>query len=556
MNRFLYASLFVLLSVAGALLGATSANAASEFDNVINNTPNATLISPNNTVFMDVTSAGEYTWKDILVGDSPWSSPLDSGQRSQVNSAVADGRYIVSVIQGYDLGQFLNIRTYDGPATYRLENWTNANSTTTGIMTQQTGGGYSYNITINNSGTPIVGNNLNGTVSGVWSSSGFYSHPSVQEWQDRAWIFLFGSQLSVNYPPDYEGEIPQENPTVDPALASPDVQINSGNSIFFEAIDLRFNTIDPNQWVCSDLLAPVWHYEIWEGQDPETDVLYNSGSLSSTGKLKITLKAEIDWSIVSWYSCGESPVFTASNFTYFSTGVASYSPHKPEWYITEAINWKATIQDKNFNTFDGNPFTCDGGFVPVLHYQIWRVLPDENVLITSGIQSASAQIIYQFDTGDSTRTYFVSGYYNCGVDDPNQFDPSDPSTLDFEITGNGVLNMNLLESCLQEAFPFVNVPGCIANISVVVNLLSFGSIVFSNNWMSPTGGSGSSIAPMSLTESCYSLVVIDDWLSLPDDYQACPQIPSYVRNVTTPFVTFALGLLTITFLARNRGSEW
>lgn len=554
MNRFLHASFFVLLSVAGALLGATSANAASEYDNTIRNTPNATLISGDTTLYVDAGISSEYSWSNILLGNTSYSSNLTIDEKNSLNTALANGSYLVTVEEYTPditfARQTLTIRVYNSVATTTYGFSTLYGCQT--VLSQFSGTSYTdYNIILNNNNTVSIFR----TTPGIWSSGGIVS-PDCSTEGASYFIYQFPSYATVLYPDDYEGETPQPEPNTDPSNSSPDVQINSGNSIFFEAIDLRFNTIDPNQWVCSDLLAPVWHYEIWEGQDPDTDVLYSSGSLSSTGKLKITLKPELDWAIVSWYSCAEEPIFTASNFTYFSTGVSTYSQHKPEWYILEAINWKATIQDKNFNTFDGNPFTCEGGFVPVLHYQIWRVAPEENILITSGIQSASAQIIYQFDTGDSARTYFVSGYYNCGTNDPNQFDSSDPSTLEFEITGNGVLNMNLLESCLQEAFPFVNVPGCIANISVVVNLLSFGSIVFSNDWFTPIGGLASSGSTMSLTDSCYSLVVIDDWLNLPDDYQACPQIPSYVRNVVTPFVTFALGLLTITFLARNKGSEW
>lgn len=93
-------------------------------------------------------------------------------------------------------------------------------------------------------------------------------------------------------------------------------------------------------------------------------------------------------------------------------------------------------------------------------------------------------------------------------------------------------------NCFIETFPFIELNECLNNMELLVNLLSFKSISYANDW--------------SPTVECHDLATLGDWLPL-DNTTVCPQIPSFIRLITTPFVTFLLGLLTIKFLTSREG---
>jgi len=208
--------------------------------------------------------------------------------------------------------------------------------------------------------------------------------------------------------------------------------------------------------------------------------------------------------------------------------------NSPAWYISNIISNVGTFHDKNFNTFDDNPFLCEGGLAPILYYEIFRILPDDSeVLLTSGFQSATAQITYDFKEGDSDRDYLLLGWYDCGDGTifPNQ------GRLVFTINRAGLQKIDLFENCLLPIFPWVNADGCLANLYTVINLFYFGKVTL------PT---------FSFDTTCRNLYLMDDWLGLPSGYQVCPQIPSTVRSITTPFVAFMLGLVTLGFIKRIR----
>jgi len=92
-------------------------------------------------------------------------------------------------------------------------------------------------------------------------------------------------------------------------------------------------------------------------------------------------------------------------------------------------------------------------------------------------------------------------------------------------------------NCFQAEFPFIDIEQCSETFQVLISQLNFGGIVFPELKHDP---------------QCRSLNTMDDWLGLPDGYNVCPQIPAYVRQVTTPFVAFLLGLLTMGFIKRVR----
>jgi len=95
-----------------------------------------------------------------------------------------------------------------------------------------------------------------------------------------------------------------------------------------------------------------------------------------------------------------------------------------------------------------------------------------------------------------------------------------------------------LDNCFVEAFPYVDLVSCVQNLQNVAELLSFHTISFKNEWATP--------------DDCHTLTILGDWLYL-ENKTICPQFPTTIRNITTPFVTFLFGLLTVKFLTRNEG---
>lgn len=215
------------------------------------------------------------------------------------------------------------------------------------------------------------------------------------------------------------------------------------------------------------------------------------------------------------------------------------SDQVPKLQLLNVVDFKGTFSDANFATYDEVPFLCLDDLAPALHYEIYRETPVET-LITSGVISATGQLEFQFTRSDQNLDYRIVGYYDCGDSEGQPiFDES--SYADFTITRGGIIESTIFEDCMNADFPFVHFDECIANLYTTLNLISFNTIGFNNSWNS--------------ADTCYNLVVLDDWLHITNP-TVCPQVPSFVRTIITPFVTLLLGLVTITFLARNRGSNW
>lgn len=120
----------------------------------------------------------------------------------------------------------------------------------------------------------------------------------------------------------------------------------------------------------------------------------------------------------------------------------------------------------------------------------------------------------------SQNTVLTGSSENCEGNICNAIDTSDFSSL--------------ISQCVSETFPFLDIDACSRPIQSIARTLSFNKIQFANDW------SGSS--------DCRNLVVLDEWLNLPSNYQVCPAFSSSVRDTITPFLTLLLGLLTIRFL--------
>lgn len=228
------------------------------------------------------------------------------------------------------------------------------------------------------------------------------------------------------------------------------------------------------------------------------------------------------------------------------------SDYVPDWYASEAVNWVVSLHDQNFNTFDGIEWTCseDGnsiieggdGLAPVLYWQVWRddfPTEGENLLIDDGYQSATAPVMVELPINrDEAREYRVAGWYECGGD----VDFTDASNFTFIVNKGGVLDeSSALSDCISEEFPFIHLDDCISNLAIFGKIALFGGATFNNNWTAST--------------DCTTLNTMDDWLHL-ENPTVCPMMPSYVRNIVTPFITFILGLITMRFLATRTGKDF
>lgn len=208
------------------------------------------------------------------------------------------------------------------------------------------------------------------------------------------------------------------------------------------------------------------------------------------------------------------------------------SNETPNWYTSDAVDYLVNIHDTNFNTFDGNPFLCQpDDLAPVLYWTIYN--NTTNVQMATGVQSATSQINFQASKNNTLTEYRIEGYYDCG---------GDPIFTElgikiFSINQYGMLDNKILDDCLIPDFPFIDMNGCLNNVYAMIGLLSFNSVKFGNVWQT--------------SDSCYNLVILDDWINLSNP-TICPQFPSSVRNIITPFVTFILGIITIGFIVKRK----
>lgn len=217
---------------------------------------------------------------------------------------------------------------------------------------------------------------------------------------------------------------------------------------------------------------------------------------------------------------------------------SAYTDWAPDWYISFGFDYEVTIHDSNFNTFDDNPFLCDDGLAPAIY---WEIKDDSNVVLFSGTQSPTMQIVRKLPTSSSAEDYTITGIYNCGEGDL-QFDQY--GTLNFTLTDTGLLQQTSLQDCFQGDIPFVfDINACMEHFSSIFSLLSFGQIKLGDSWN--YGNTG-----------CGYLTVLHDWLGLPNGTQICPQFSETIRNTVTPFLSVLLGLVTLGFISRldnNKG---
>lgn len=95
--------------------------------------------------------------------------------------------------------------------------------------------------------------------------------------------------------------------------------------------------------------------------------------------------------------------------------------------------------------------------------------------------------------------------------------------------------------CFTDSFPFVDPFACADNFVLIFSLLTTGSTI--------TG-----VPRWGFDPTCKSLNTFDEWLNLPSGYVVCPQFPSAIRNIVTPFIAFLLGIVTLGFISRHNSA--
>jgi len=90
---------------------------------------------------------------------------------------------------------------------------------------------------------------------------------------------------------------------------------------------------------------------------------------------------------------------------------------------------------------------------------------------------------------------------------------------------------------VQQDWPFFDFAACASSIKQTFELV----LIDGQDLKSIAAGAPS---------GCYTLRVIDDWLFLPNQY-VCPRFNDTIRNILTPFIILAFGLMGIRFLAHG-----
>lgn len=124
-------------------------------------------------------------------------------------------------------------------------------------------------------------------------------------------------------------------------------------------------------------------------------------------------------------------------------------------------------------------------------------------------------------------------------DDPTE-SPSLGNCTTQDLNGQSITHCasfqdGLFASCVQETFPFIDFGACTGNIGKLLGLLTFNFL---------------GIGGLFDATPCKTLGTLGEWINKPGQ-TVCPMIPEGVRNITTPFVTCALGLMMIAFISRQ-----
>lgn len=284
---FSLASLF--MAFAFSLVSTSSTHATSVYDGSIRATSTISVISPDGTQNINISQTEDNDWYDIF------STSCGELQTAMLDDALTVGSVVIS--QQRDSSQdatYVSIAYQTTPVTVNATQF-------------QTYGDESY-FWLPSSGWQKAYISLldNGLFSGScngWYTNAFSTSSALDGYYDS---YIYYSTASITYPDGYEGIQAPSNATPPPSDEQPNLNLISATGYNLIIQDTNFNTFDEVPFVCDPVnqFPPQLNYELWLGDNPETDTLVTSGSQSSTLQFTYSLSPEAaTYNFVAWYSC-------------------------------------------------------------------------------------------------------------------------------------------------------------------------------------------------------------------------------------------------------------
>jgi len=459
-------ALFGLSLTLSSLFLSTSANASGPLPT----TNTLSVISPNGSQNFSVQDNNSNSWRGHFNSSSIVAPYCDQGTIDDLNYAIANpSQSYISVAQTVynDIHSgFVGSDTSRGWASGAsgVMIWFHNGSDPTLTVGDYGSGGAIVSPTSNNSLSWAFLSIDNSGNYFIHCGSNFNNYNLIISWSvvfaggqspDVGVIgYIYYSGMEIIYPVGYTGgsTVPSVPPLdTSPLSNTPLVSITSGSSTVFTAIDTNFNTIDNPSFLCFDSTAPVWYYQLFYASSGVTGDLYTEGSLSSTGILNQNLAQSTEYTLVSWYSCGDSPIFDQQSRNNFTTGVITYDTHQPDLSVASSA-FNLIIKDKNFNTFDGVPFTCNSSTTPLMHYILFTTVDGTDSAILVNVISPT--VPFEYKLPEEPMHYSFIAYYDCGNLPDLQF--SQTTVVHFEINASG--QFVGAKPCVAEYFCSLNLP--------------------------------------------------------------------------------------------------
>jgi len=225
---------------------------------------------------------------------------------------------------------------------------------------------------------------------------------------------------------------------------------------------------------------PVWTFQTTESGTNYAELKSPTGGDLSIAQIEIADNG--DWTWLCWSSGSPSfGVGSPDGYIYRNNYSVTYpdgydgvyfanltpistpndSSYKPDLNVISVVGYHAVIQDRNFNTFDPVPFTCNDTLTPIMHYELWKGSdPNTDVKLTDGVMSPTVPFEYDVPSG-SQDTYTLVAWYSCAPGDLT-FDQS--SFLSFQVNEYG----SLVQECGDDIQGFL----CKASQNLSIGIFS------------------------------------------------------------------------------------
>jgi len=530
---------FLALAFTGSisLLHSSSANAASQYDNIVQTSNTLSVFNGTSGLTcspIDVSgqpgSDPQYGWAVRLKDITKWNNALVGAGYPQLyidafNSALdnSTGWAVNQLsVSDYDSteqwqfgtghgGKMIQILFNPSPDATVIFHQTLSGNTTGGInyaTIRSPSGGTTYSVIIsqdNSCGVNVglasydgIGNSLTSPNFDYYNFNlrnllakpdNVYSNNVIYD------IKNYFINFPIQYPDGYNGplfETQAPTPPTQPGKYKPNTRLTnrSQNEFAIHVTDDNFNTIDPVPFTCNDGTTPTERYELSQYNDETNDLIrLDSGQYNPTVTYDHTMPTgNHSYAFVSWYDCGanngdgldlsESNVF---QFDFNSSSVVQ----SPDLHIVSLASFHIVIQDTKFNTIDPNVFTCQDGTAPIIHYQLFS----QGTLLDSGVMSPTVQ--YQHDLPQNPQTGSFTAYYDCGgFTNTGNLDFSSTSVLDYEVNPYGGQNVTCADTSISDVYcklgqSFnIGIFGTTFNglVSVITSLSSIDASTCNTNW--------------------------------------------------------------------------